>query len=845
MDSKRIISHTVAIVIFLVITCFFFKPIIFDGKQVIQSDAIHSDGVSKEIADYREKTGKEPLWTNSLFSGMPAYQISVKYPNNAVQYIQQFVLKIFAAPVAITLLCMIGFYFLLVTLKVDPWMAVAGAIAYGLTSYMITIIPAGHNTKGFAIAYMAPVLMGIFITMRGRLFLGASLTAIALALEIYANHLQITYYLAIIVLFVGIGESIRLFREGKSAYLVKAIGLLIVAGTLAVLPNYTSLTLTNEYGKESTRGQSDITLDNKEQKKTSGLPIEYATQWSYGIGETFTLLIPDFSGGASEPISTYNEKALNDVDPQFKEYIGSQSAYFGDVIFTSGPFYVGAIICFLALLALFIVKDSIKWWLLGVTILAVMLAWGRHFMGFTEFFFDHIPGYNKFRAVSMILVVAQLTLPLLAMLAIREIVNNTAEVKEHIRKFYIPFGIVAGICLIIYLTPSSFVTPVSPEQSSQISAGVMKQGGSQQVADDVIANLETARLAIVSSDAIRSFFFILLAGLLIWLYIRMKFEKIWLACGLALLMLVDMWGVSSRYISDEKGRSNYEKKSKKETKFVQTAADKMILEDKSPDYRVLNVAADVWQDANTSYWHKSIGGYHGAKLKRMQELYEQVMEQNVNEVVSGLRVSTSDSMMREVLARQSALNMLNTKYIIYNPDGGVLTNRFACGNAWFVHNIEMDENADSVLKHVRNFSPRRTALLDKSEVDDAGLAEFKPKYDSTAYIKLDSYSPNDLKYTSEAKSDQFAVFSEIYYKKGWNAYLDNNPEPVPHVRADFVLRAMKVPAGKHTIEFKFEPSSYYTGEKIAMAGSILLFLFVAGGIYLDIRKKKSSAPQAA
>lgn len=839
MNTKRLISHVVAILIFTIITCIFFKPAVFDGKQVKQGDVTHYKGVSKEISDYREKTGKEALWTNSMFGGMPAYQVSIKYPANAVQYIQQFFLKVFPAPVAIILLCMIGFYFLLTTLKVDPWLAVAGAIAYGLTSYMITIIPAGHNTKGFAVAYMAPVLMGILITFRGRLFLGAALTALALALEIYANHLQITYYLAIIVLFIGIGEGVRLIKEGKLNYFTKALGLLAVAATLAVLPNYTNLALTNEYGKESTRGQSDITLDNAEQKKTSGLPIEYATQWSYGIGETFTLLIPDFSGGASEAIATYDEKALDDVDEKYKEYIGGQSAYFGDVIFTSGPFYVGAIICFLALLAMFIVKDSLKWWLLGVTVLAVMLAWGRHFMGFTEFFFNHIPGYNKFRAVSMILVIAQLTIPLLAMLALREIVKNTAEVKAHIKKFYIAFGIVAGICLLVYLTPSSFVTPVSPQETAQITQGVQKQGGSQQIADEVVANLETARLAIVSSDAIRSFFFILLAGLLVFLYIRSPFELIWLASGLTLLMLIDMWGVSSRYISDDKNHSDYEKKNKKEAAFVQTEADKMILQDKSPDYRVLNITTQVWQDASTSYWHKSIGGYHGAKLKRMQELYEQVMDQNLNEINAGLKVATNDSMMREVLSHQSALNMLNTKYIIYNPNGGVLTNRYACGDAWFVRNVRTEENADSVLKKIRTFSPRSTALLDKSDEGVTALSEFKPKYDSTAYIRLDSYSPNDMKYSSNSNSDQFAVFSEVYYEKGWNAYLDGNP--VPHVRADFLLRAMKVPAGKHEIEFKFEPKTYYTGEKIAMAGSVLLFLFIAGGIFMDYRKKNAKA----
>lgn len=844
MDTKRYLPYIAAIVIFIIVVALFFSPLVFDGKRVIQGDIQHHNGISKEIVDYRAKTGKEPLWTNSLFSGMPAYQISTLYPSNGVQYIQQFYLKIFPAPIAMILLCMVGFYFLLTTMKVDPWIAIAGAIAYGLTSYMITIIPAGHNTKGFAVGYMAPVLMGVLITTRGRLFLGAAITAIALALEIYANHLQITYYLAILIVFVGVGEGIRLYNEGKIKYFGKAVGLLLVAVILAALPNYTNLAVTNEYGKESTRGQSDITVDNKEQKKTSGLPIEYATQWSYGIGETFTLMIPDFSGGASEAISNYDPKALDGVDDQYKEYIGGQSAYFGDVIFTSGPFYVGAIICFLFVLGLLIVKDPIKWWLLGATVLAIMLAWGRHFMGLTEFFFNTIPGYNKFRAVSMILVVVQLTMPLLGMLAIKEIVKRPGEIKAQLKKFYAAFAITAGICLLVYIMPASFVTPVSPESSAQMIAGIKGQGATQQVAEEVVANLETARLAIVTSDAIRSFFFILLAAGLLFLYIRKPFQNIVLGGVLALLVLVDMWGVSHRYISDEKGNTNYEKPKKTEASFVQSKADQMILQDPSPDYRVLNVAVQTWQDASTSYWHKSIGGYHGAKLKRMQELYEQVMDGNVNAVRTALGASTSDSAMRDVLSKQAALNMLNTKYIIYNPDGGVLTNRFACGNAWFVQDIKTVANADEELVGVKTLSPRVTALVDKSQLQaDPSLGEFKPKYDSAAVINLVSYAPNNLKYSSSTTSDQFAVFSEVYYDKGWNAYIDG--KQVPHVRADFVLRAMKVPAGKHEIEFKFEPSSYYSGEKIALAGSVMLFLFVAGGIYMDTRKRKDNADKAA
>lgn len=838
MDLKRYIPHIVAIVVFFVVTAVFFGPL-FQGERIRQGDVEQFLGSAKEIQDYRAATGQEALWTNSMFGGMPAYQISVLYPNNMVQYVQGFLLKLLPSPAAIILVSMLGFYILLLAFKVDPWMSIGGAIAYGLSSYVIVIISAGHNTQAMAVAYMAPVLMGIIVTMRGRLFLGAALTALALALEIYANHLQVTYYLLILVVFIGIGEAIRLFRAGEVKYLGKAVAVLGIASIIAVLPNYSNLMLTNEYGKESTRGKSDITIDNKEQTKTNGLPIEYATQWSYGKSEAFTLMIPDFQGGASEPIGMYDKAALDQVDPNYREFIGnSMYSYFGGQPFTSGPVYVGAIICFLFVLGLFIVKDSIKWWLLAATVLAILLAWGRNFIGFTEFFFNNIPGYNKFRAVYMILVIAQLTMPILAMLALREIVVNAAELKTKLRSFYIAFALTGGVALLVYIMPTSFVTPVNSTDTQRVTQAVQQGGGGKQDVDNVMMNLENARIAIVQSDALRSFLFILLVAALVYFYVRKPFGVPVLAIVVSVLMLADMYGVSHRYM----GESNYEKKKTTAGNFEMSAADQKILQDKS-DYRVLNVATQTWQDARTSYYHKSIGGYHGAKLKRVQELYEQVMEQQLfdlrNEMSKDLN---NDSMMRIHLSKQSAINMMNTKYIIFNPDqGGVLENRFACGNAWFVNSLKIVPNADSEIVALRNFNPRRTAIVDK--VFQSQIGEFSPRFDSTASISLTSYAPNDMKYQSNAATEQLAVFSEVYYDKGWNAYLDG--KEVPHFRANFVLRAMKVPAGKHDIEFKFEPSTYINGEKIALAGSLLLFVFIGGAIFLDYRNRKANASKAA
>lgn len=838
MDFKRYLPHVAAIAIFFIITAVFFGPL-FDGKRIRQGDVEQFLGSSKEIKDFREKTGEEPLWTNSMFGGMPAYQISVLYPNNMVQYIQKTLLKLLPSPAAIILVGMLGFYILLLAFKIDPWLSVGGAITYGLSSYVIVILAAGHNTQAMAVAYMAPVLMGVIVALRGKMFLGAAFTALALSLEIYANHLQVTYYLLILIVFVAIGEAIRLVRAGEMNYLLKSFGLLAVAALIAILPNITNLMLTEEYGKASTRGKSDITIDNKEQTKTNGLPIEYATQWSYGKSETFTLMIPDFQGGASAAIGSYAEDALNDVDPNYKEYIGNRtSAYFGGQPFTSGPVYVGAIICFLFILGLFIVKDNIKWWLLGATVLAILLAWGSNFIGFTEFFFYNVPGYNKFRAVYMILVIVQITMPLLAMLTLREIITNAAELKSKLRSVYIAFALTGGVALLIYLMPTSFVTPTNMSDTQRITQDVQQQGGGKQDIDNVLMNLETARVSIVQSDALRSFMFILLTGALVFFFIRKPFGALPFAIVTTILLLADMWGVSRRYLTED----DYEPKKTTEGNFFMSPADEKILADQS-QYRVLNVATQTWQDARTSYFHKSIGGYHGAKLKRIQELYEQVLERQLYDLRSSMQKDlNNDSMMRIHLSRQSALNMLNGKYIIFNPEqGGVLTNQFACGNAWFVNQLKIVPNADSEVVAVRNFNPRRTAIVD--QIFQKELGEIKPRFDSTASISLVSYAPNDLKYQSNASSEQLAVFSEIYYDKGWNAYLDG--KPVPHFRADFVLRGMKVPAGKHEIEFKFEPASYITGEKIALTGSLLLFLFVGGAIFLDYRRKKANVVKAA
>lgn len=838
-QPSKYIPYAVAVVLFVIITALFFKPLVIDGKLIRQGDIQHHEGMAKEIADFREKNNREPLWTNSMFGGMPAYQISVLYPSNYMNPLQKVISKITLIPFPVTaiLLCMIGFYFLMITFKVDPWVSIAGAIAFGLTSYMITLVPAGHNSKMYAIAYMAPVVMGVLLTFRGRVWLGAGLTALALALEINANHLQITYYLLYVLLFIGIGENIRLILAKKWKELAIKDAVIGVAVMIAILPNIGNLWLTNEYGKYTTRGPSELTIDAAEHNKTKGLSIDYATQWCYTKSETMTLMVPDFMGGASEPIESYDPAALKKVDPIYKESIGGQSAYFGDVIFTSGPYYVGAIICFLFVLAMFIVRDKIKWWLFAVTVLAIMLSWGHNFLGLTEFFFDYVPGYNKFRAVSMILVIVNLTLPILAMLALKELMDDPGRIKRDVKKLYYAFGLTGGISLLIWVTPGSFVTTVNEDTEQRILAGVQQQGGTQEQAYDYMTELEIAREAIVKSDAGRSFLYILVAAVLLWFFVRKPFHTGILAGVLGLFITLDMWTASHRYIDE----SNYMKSKKKETTYPMTAADQVILQDKDPSYRVLNVAVDAWQDASTSYYHKSIGGYHGAKLKRIQELYEQVLSQQISTLQNSMRANLDgspqgDSLIDLTLSQLGTINMFNTKYIIFNPDGGVLTNKSANGAAWFVDEVKLVPNADSEMVMVGRINTRTTAVVDKRFEEQ--LKGFVPKQDTNATIKLISHSPDKIEYESNSSVDQVAMFPEVYYPLGWNVTVDGQPSQ--YFCGDYIIRGMKVPAGKHKIVFEFHPDSYYTGEKVAMFGSILVFLALIGGIYMDIRSRKKS-----
>ncbi len=853
MNIKKFLPHLVAIGAFLAISLFYFSPLLDGKKQIQQSDIMHYKGTSQEIVDFRkDHNGEEPLWTNSMFGGMPAYQISVQYHANLMKYVDNALQLWLPHPIGMVFLYFFGFYILMLCLRINPWIAAVGAFAYGFSSFFFIILEVGHNTQAHAIAYAAPMLGGIILILRKNYILGAAVTTLFTSLELYSNHVQITYYFFMIVAAIMVVEFISAIKEKHFPDFIKKCAIVAVAIGISVLPNISNLWATYEYGKYTTRGTSDLTINEKGQSnqgnKTSGLDRDYATMWSYGIGETFTLLIPNFKGGASESIAAHNKSALESIqDPQMRQYAGSMYAYYGDQYFTSGPVYIGAIMIFLAVLGLFLIKDRIKWALLAITIISIMLAWGHNLMWFTDIFFDYFPGYNKFRSITMILVIAELTIPILAVLALQKMYESTATTQVSIGKktmatsrvLIIAAAITGGFALLCYLAPDMFNKFQKDGELKELVSQAKRQDPNAQIAQienayaPILEQAEIARKAIFKADAMRTFIFILLAFGALWLYLSKKLNQQLLIAALAIFVLADMWPVAARYLNS----SNYVPKAQMQSPFPKTKADEFILEDKSLDYRVLKLG-NPFSDASTSYWHKSIGGYHGAKLKRYHELMSFQLDQNMAILMQSLRgAGVSDSSLRAAFARTQVLNMLNTKYVIFNDDAPPLTNPQANGNAWFVKNILPVNSANDEILKLSEINTKETAIIN-DKFNDV-LKGFKPQYDAEASIKLNSYQANKLVYETNAKTDQLAVFSEIYYPKGWIATVDG--KEMPYVNADYVLRAMVVPAGKHTVEFNFKPAVYIVGEKISLAGSILVLLLSFGGMFYGFKKEEATA----
>ena len=822
---KPILPYLVAIIVFIALSFAFMNPVL-QGKKLKQHDITVFKGMSKEITDFRAETGEEPLWTNSMFGGMPAYQISTLYPNNWIKKVDRLIKLNLPHPVNLMFLYFLGFFTLLIVLRVNPWLAIVGAISFTFSSYFIIILEAGHNSKAHAIAYMAPVIAGIILTYRGKYLLGGILTALFAALEITANHLQITYYLLLLIIVLVVFIFFDHLKNKTLPQFGKATAILIVAAILAILPNITNLLVTSEYSAQSMRGKSELKVD--ENNQTSGLDKDYATQWSYGIAESWSLLIPNVKGGASGALAS-NEDAMDQVDPKYRQVIAQNyiSGYWGNQPFMSGPTYAGAIIVFLFLLGLLIVKGNLKWGLLLATILSLGLAWGKNFMPLTDLFMDYMPLYNKFRAVSMTLIIAEFTIPLLAILALWELVKNPKNILQHRNSILIAFAFSGGLSLLFYLVPSIFSFFSAMEETQFFS------GQNNPQLDIILSNIELARISIFKADALRSFLFIIAALLLISAFAYQKISKNIFIALIGILILLDLFSVNKRYLNDD----NFERARLVDQPYQPSQADKLILEDQDLDYRVLNLN-NPFNDASVSYYHKSIGGYHSAKLGRYQDLIDHILTDEIGTITATLQNQPTEESIAEAFNHVPVLNMLNTKYIIYNPKAAPLYNGSANGSAWFANAIIWVENANEELETLKTFDSKQSIVIDKRFKDNIGAIQF---HNDSSRLVMESYLANHLVYNSYSQSEKIAVFSEIYYDKGWNAYLDGNK--TDYFRANYALRAMKIPAGNHKIEFKFEPESYKKGEQIALIGSILLLLAFLGIVSLELKNYFTSTKE--
>jgi len=842
--------HLAAFAIFFTISLAYF-PSMIEGKTLRQHDVVQFRGMSKEIRDFRKATGQEALWTNSMFGGMPAYLTEALYKHNYMSPIRDAMSLWLGKPSCFIFFYLIGFYIALLAFRVNPWLSIVGAISFAFSSYFFVIIDAGHITKAFAIGFMAPVIGAVYLAYNRRPILGAIIFTFFFCFQLLTNHLQIVYYtfltLGALVAFMVVELAIA--RQFKK--IIAASAFLAIGGVLAVGLNFSSLYFINEYGKSSMRGKSELTHDKS--NKTSGLDRDYATNWSYGIGESWTLLVPNFNGGGSSDDFRYSDFYKQNFE-NYKQYFVNQGYsdheaevtagqamggqfYWGAQPGTSGPVYAGAIVCLLFVLGLFVVRGKLKWWLVTVSIIALMLSWGKNFMWFTNLWFDFVPGYDKFRTVTMILVIVEFAMPLLGILALNQLIfGDVKPCESKLGKAIAKIGnftpdfktnvilkstlIILGLLLLLLIVGSSSFDFRSPNDSNDITREILD-----------------ARKQVFVADIWRSFFYVLCAGVvlllwltnLVWKSQKKNINVFYLVLGL--LILLDMWSVDKRYVNESKFVPKYEL----ETPYQPTVADKFILDNNPEKARVLNLSVSTFNDASTSYFHQSIGGYHGAKMKRYQELIEMRITPEIQQIYQVFSSKPNQQMIDSVLLRLGVLNMLNTRFIIYNGQAAPIVNSFSNGHAWFVSGIKVVENADEEIAELGKINTRTAIVVDKRFSSQIPM---NFALDNTATIKRVSYAPNKLVYESSSTAPQVAVFSEIYYDKGWNAYVDG--KLVPHFRANYVLRAMNVPAGNHTIEFKFEPAMYNIGGLITL-GCFLLLMTITILYIVDqfVRKDKA------
>ena len=827
---KKFLPDLIAILAFIILSFAYFFPADIEGRILFQHDTVAGVGAGQEAQEYLERTGERTRWTNSLFGGMPTYQMSPSYDSTEPLTFVQKVYHLFLPNyVWLTFIMMLGFYILLRAFGIPAWLAGLGGIIWGFSSYFFILIAAGHIWKFITLAYIPPTIAGIVLAYRKKYLLGGIITALFMAMQILSNHVQMTYYFLFVILFMVGAFFEDAWRKKELPQFFKATGVLIVAGLIGVSINLSNLYHTYEYSKETMRGKSELKYEGAAAKQTSsGLNRDYITQWSYGIGETFSLLVPNVKGGASVPLSR-SEKAMEKANPMYSSLYSQLTQYFGDQPMTSGPVYVGAFVLMLFILGCFIVKGPMKWALLGATIFSILLSWGKNFMGLTDFFIDYIPMYNKFRAVSSILVIAEFTIPLLAILTLKEILTKPELLKEKLKYIYISFGLTGGLALLFAIAPRLFFPTYIPGNEM---AALQNALPADQLSP-IIANLEEMRVHLFTSDAWRSFFIVTIGTLLLLAYNAKKLKATWTVAAIALLCLGDMWSVNKRYLYDEQ----FIPKSEQTATFRKTQTDELILQDPSLDYRVLNFAGNTFEENNTSYWHKSVGGYHAAKLRRYQEMIDHHIAKEMQAAYQ--EVATAGGQMDSVnTAKFPVLNMLNTKYFIF-PAGQQgqtvpIENPYTFGNAWFIDKIQYVNNANEEIDAIGQVDLQQTAIVD-SKFKEALKGVNEGYKDSLSTIRLTSYEPNQLVYETSSPQDGIVVFSEIYYP-GWTATIDGKPADI--ARADYILRAMNVPAGKHTIEMRFDPQSLHITEGIAYGAMALLLVGVI--ILIWIYRKKYS-----
>ena len=829
---KKCLPDAIVIVIFAVISfAYFFVPV-SQGKILFRHDSQASVGLGQELTQYEQRTGEVTRWTNSVFSGMPTYQISPSYNStdglSALMsayhlWLPDYVWFIFAY--------LLGFYILLRAFNFRQSLAALGSIIWAFSSYFLIIIAAGHLWKVMALAYLPPMIGGVVLAYRGKYLWGFIVTAVFTAFEIKANHVQMTYYYLFIVLFMVIAYLVQAIREKRLQHFFKASGILIAAALIGIAINISNLYHTWEYQKESMRGKSELTKANSANQTSSGLDRDYITQWSYGIDETLTLLVPDAKGGASVPLSqnaTAMAKANPEVENMLPQLYEAIPQYFGTQPGTSGPVYVGAFVLFLFVLGLFIVKTPIKWALLAATALSILLSWGHNFMGFTNFFLDYVPMYAKFRTVASILVIAEFTIPLLAALALKRIIDEPTVLTKNMKYVYASLALTAGVALAIALMPS-MMGPFVSDQERQMLSGI--QGMIPDVQNMMLSSIATMRGAMVSADAWRSIVIIIIGVAMLLLFKAQKIKAIYLIVGISALCLIDLWQVDKRYLNDEM----FVPKSERDTPQQATATDLQILKDKSLSYRVLNFASGAFNENNTSYFHKSIGGYHPAKLRRYQEMIDKYIAPEMQTAMQA--IANKGGVMSEVDGRKlfPILNMLNAKYFIVPLQGNATTsiqNPYAQGNGWFVDKLTYVADANAEYAGVGKIDVSHEAVADKKFEPILGQTQTN---DSTARVVLTKYEPNNMTYTVSSTKGGVVVFSEVYYP-GWTATIDGQPAELG--RVNYILRALNVKAGKHEVVLDFHPTSISTTETIAYAALIVLLLAICVAIYSEKKKQK-------